>query len=99
MSKKNHLFLAPEDWEIFKGLIAEVPCQVYAFGSRVKEVNQKFSDIDLCLLGEISDEEVVCLKMAFEDSDLPMKVDIKKREELSDAFFESIQPDLFLIKP
>ncbi len=91
--------LESEDWAIFKQLIKNVPCQIYAFGSRVKGEGRRFSDIDLCLMGDISDEELVLLKLAFEDSDLPVKVDVKRKSELTEAFFQQIKQDLLLIKP
>jgi nucleotidyltransferase substrate binding protein (TIGR01987 family) len=95
---REHLFLEPEDWKVFSDLVADIPCKIYAFGSRVKGTHKKFSDIDLYLVGKISDEELIQLKQRFEESTLPMKVEIKRQGEVSDSFLERIKDDLFLIK-
>jgi predicted nucleotidyltransferase len=54
MSNRNKLFLDDEDWRIFSDILSQYNCTVYAFGSRVKGNHSKFSDIDLCIIGNIS---------------------------------------------
>ena len=62
--------------------------KVYAFGSRYKNNNRKFSDFDIAIdMGEkLSFEFLNILKDAFEESDLPYRVDIIDYNNISDKF-------------
>lgn len=62
--------------------------KVYAFGSRYKHNNRKFSDLDIALdIGEkLSIEFISDLKDAFEESDLPYRVDIIDYNNISEKF-------------
>ena len=62
--------------------------KVYAFGSRYKNNNRKFSDFDIAIYtGEkLSFEFLNILKDAFEESDLPYRVDIIDYNNISDKF-------------
>lgn len=62
--------------------------KVYAFGSRYKNNNRKFSDFDIAIdTGEkLSFEFLNILKEAFEESDLPYRVDIIDYNNISDKF-------------
>ena len=62
--------------------------KVYAFGSRYKNNNRKFSDFDIAIdIGEkLSFEFLTSLKDAFEESDLPYRVDIIDYNNISDKF-------------
>ena len=52
--------------------------EVRAFGSRVANNARRFSDLDLVVLGNdrLPENLKVVLKMEFEDSDLPFRVDV-----------------------
>ena len=62
--------------------------KVYAFGSRFKHNNRKFSDFDIAVdIGEkLSFEFLNILKDAFEESDLPYRVDIIDYNNISNKF-------------
>ena len=62
--------------------------KVYAFGSRYKNNNRKFSDFDIAIdTGEkLSFEFLNIVKDAFEESDLPYRVDIIDYNNISDKF-------------
>ena len=62
--------------------------KVYAFGSRYKNNNRKYSDFDIAIdTGEkLSFEFLNILKEAFEESDLPYRVDIIDYNNISDKF-------------
>lgn len=50
---------------------------VVAFGSRTTGNNRKYSDLDLAVKGKSADSShISALREAFEESDLPMVVDI-----------------------
>jgi predicted nucleotidyltransferase len=53
-------------------------CEVWVFGSRVARRSKPFSDLDLAVISptELSSRRLALLAYAFEDSDLPIKVDV-----------------------
>ncbi len=52
--------------------------EVYVFGSRAKNKNRKYSDFDLWIdsVPELSANEISSLREDFENSELPIKVDV-----------------------
>ena len=74
--------------------------EVFAYGSRVHGLNLKpFSDLDLCLRGPASVpwEIVARLRLDFEDSDLPFRVDVVDWARLRRDFREVISGDFVRI--
>ena len=63
-------------------------CEVFAFGSRVSGRARKFSDLDLMIKGDtaIPWRTLADLREAFEDSDLPILVDVVDWNTCSDQF-------------
>jgi predicted nucleotidyltransferase len=53
-------------------------CEVWAFGSRVGSHSKPFSDLDLAVIStaELPARRLALLAHAFEDSDLPIRVDV-----------------------
>jgi predicted nucleotidyltransferase len=97
--QNNYLIeIAEDDLEIFKTIISTLPYTIYAYGSRVKNRSKKFSDIDLCIIENITDLEMSDIKEIFEESNLAMKVDIKRSSDMSVDFFNIIKNDLVLIR-
>jgi len=72
--------IKPVHLETVKRILAEhVPdCEVRAFGSRVVGKAKVYSDLDLAVIcqGDLSAECLRHLKEAFEESDLPFRVDV-----------------------
>ncbi|MEW6490758.1 MAG: nucleotidyltransferase domain-containing protein [Thermodesulfobacteriota bacterium] len=66
--------------------------EVRAFGSRVEGTAQRFSDLDLALVGEepLDWRTIEELKDAFADSDLPFLVDVIDWRAAPRSFRESI---------
>lgn len=96
-SQTNTFGLEPDDLIIFNKIIQSIPYPIYIYGSRAKGAYTKFSDIDLCIMVNIDDLELFYIKEKFADSDLPMKVDIKRWNDLNADFQSLIKPDLILI--
>lgn len=70
---------------------------VHVFGSRATGRNLKpFSDLDLCVTGPMPLDNVILarLRAAFDESDLPFKVDLVDWHDLSGEFCRAITPDL-----
>jgi len=87
--------LAPQHLETIRRILAEhVPqCEVRAFGSRVNGTVKSYSDLDLALVGsgKLSDDTLRRLKEAFEESDLPFRVDVLDWHATSSSFQKVIE--------
>src|SRR5690554_4818129 len=93
---KELLYLNNKDFTELMTILAKYQqAKFYAYGSRVKGNHQKFSDLDLLIEGEA---DLGRLEEELENSNLPIKVEVKKRENISNEFYAMIQPDLLLIK-
>ncbi|MGI6784711.1 MAG: nucleotidyltransferase family protein [Aminivibrio sp.] len=81
--------------ETVKKILAEyVPeCQVKAFGSRVSGKAKPFSDLDLAVdCGKrMNFDQLRLLKEAFENSDLPFRVDVVDWHGISGGFKKTIE--------
>jgi predicted nucleotidyltransferase len=68
--------------------------EINVFGSRAKNSAKPLSDLDLCLKNNYDKSPIRKLQDAFEESDLPFKVDVVVWSELSDSFKNHIESDL-----
>jgi uncharacterized protein len=87
MEKLSYL---PQPWDRMK----HVPeCEVRAFGSRVNGAAKNYSDLDLAVVGsgKLSDDTLRRLKEAFEESDLPFRVDVLDWHATSPSFQKVIE--------
>lgn len=66
----------------------------HAFGSRSRGDQKRFSDLDLCTLNPIPRMVIGDIKEAFENSNLPYKVDIIDWNRCSEEFRNLIKKDL-----
>ena len=89
--------LNPNHLATVKAILAEhVPeCEVRAFGSRATWTAKDYSDLDLAVVGEgdMDWQTLGRLKEAFEESDLPMRVDVLDWHTISDGFRKVIERD------
>ena len=85
--------LEPGHLELIKRILAEhVPdCEVRVFGSRITGTAQRYSDLDLALIGSVDWRKIEALKDAFAESDLPMIVDVLDGNAVSESFREIIE--------
>ncbi len=68
---------------------------VWAFGSRATGLHLKpFSDLDLAIAGQFKPGERMALLDAFDESLLPIKVDIVELEFVTPDFRQRIEKDL-----
>ena len=70
-------------------------CEVRAFGSRATWTAKDYSDFDLAIVGEgpLEWRTLGRLKEAFEESSLPMRVDVLDWHDISDSFRKVIERD------
>lgn len=90
--------LEPKHLKIVLDLLKKYDVKAYAFGSRAKQTAKPLSDLDLCLKNNYDKSTVRKLQDAFEESDLPFKVDIIIWDEITESFQNHIQNDLVLLK-
>lgn len=87
----NPCHLTDKDFLIVKTILRIIPNPVYLYGSRARGSAQPFSDIDLYIEGPVREDELTELRAQFEESNLPMKVDLTY--DLSPTFLKQIQKD------
>lgn len=94
--------LAPHDRaEVARILQAQVPeLEVWAFGSRVKGTAKPYSDLDLALITAhpLSLERSGALREAFDESDLPIRVDLVDWATTSASFRKIIEQNKVVIQ-
>ena len=94
--------LSPAHLAIVEGILAEhVPeCEVRAFGSRATWNAKDYSDLDLAVVGErpLPRGILARLKEAFEESPLPMRVDVVDWHAIADGFREAITSDCVMVQ-
>ena len=73
---------------------------VLAFGSRVKGNAKKYSDLDLAIMTQqpLSFSKMAIIKEAFDESDLPIRVDVVDWAETSETFRKIIEQDKVVIQ-
>jgi predicted nucleotidyltransferase len=84
--------------KIVQDILSRYPYKFYAFGSRVRGCAKKFSDLDICFFDDISLAELSQIEEAFEESDLPYKVDLINWNSISIDFRKIIENDLVLLE-
>lgn len=84
--------------EIIKNILKQSLPQstVWAFGSRANGTNKPFSDLDLAIENstDLSFEQTGNLREAFQNSDLPFRIDFVDVRTMSDSFKKIIAKDL-----
>ena len=94
--------LNPNHLETVRRILAEhVPAyEVRAFGSRVTWTAKDYSDLDLAVVGVAALDRgtLARLKEAFEESDMPMQVDVLDWHGISRSFQEVIERDYAVIQ-
>lgn len=86
--------LDPTYAETVSGILSQVvpDCDVLAFGSRVKGTSRKYSDLDLVVKGTepLGMSRFAKLSMAFEESNLPINVDVLDWHTIPESFRRNI---------
>ncbi|MBU0456361.1 MAG: nucleotidyltransferase domain-containing protein [Pseudomonadota bacterium] len=82
--------ISPKNLETVKKILKQYVqnYKVVAFGSRVSQTAKSYSDLDLAIIGKkrISSVVLFHLKSAFQESDLPFRVDILDWHTISEPF-------------
>ncbi len=77
---------------ILSSTLKKSKVEVFVFGSRATETQRQYSDLDLWIEADppISRSELMVLSETFEDSNLPIKIDIVTPETCLDVYKERI---------
>ena len=86
--------LSGKELELVKSILAKYPYQFYAYGSRVKGKQKKYSDLDLCYKDQIPDAVITKIYEDFEMSALPFKAELLNWHRCDPDFQKSIEKDL-----
>ena len=94
--------LAPHHLETVRRILtSSVPdYEVRAFGSRVSNAAKPYSDLDLVIVGQaaLGADELRLLREEFENSDLPIRVDVVDWNTISASFREVIERNQFVLQ-
>lgn len=94
--------IGPDQWTIVRSILRRrVPThEVWAFGSRVKGMARKYSDLDLCVVAHepLGLSLRAILAEDFAESDLPWKVDVVDWATTSEAFRKIIESDKVVLQ-
>lgn len=96
------LDIAEKHLKTIKRILAEYvgDCEVRAFGSRVSGTAKDYSDLDLAIIGKIKIKRKtrMLLREAFEESDLPFRVDVIDYNAIQETFREIIEKNYEIIQ-
>jgi predicted nucleotidyltransferase len=73
-------------WEILQNILRKYPYNFYAYGSRVKGISRKFSDLDICYQEDIPLNTLAHLEADLEKSDLPIIVELVDWKRMNPDF-------------
>ena len=85
--------------QMVKDILDQYPYTFYVFGSRVKGNVKRLSDLDLCFFEPITAKELNALEEAFEESDLPYKVDLVNWHKCDETFQDIILRQMVCFQP
>ena len=96
------LDITDHQWETVSRILqASVPvCEVWAFGSRVLGRSKPYSDLDLAVLAgqPLSLATRAALTEAFDESDLPFKVDVVDMSAANPGFCAIIESEHLVVQ-
>lgn len=101
--KNAMIDLTDEQLRIVRAIVAKwaPAAEVRAFGSRVNGTARKHSDLDLAIVGDgrIDTSTLNRLREAFEDSELPFRVDVLDWNAVSESFRNVIDNAYIVLQP
>ena len=71
---------------------------VWVFGSRARGDHKKFSDLDILVSGEVEMKIWACLIGMFEESSLPIKVDLVLDSEFAESYRGNFEKEKIILK-
>ena len=93
--------ITPEQNKIVRHLLKQyLPCvEVWVYGSRVKGATKPNSDLDMVVFASIKQQCAVAdLQEAFDDSDLPFRVDLFVWDDVPEQFRKNIELERVVVQ-
>ncbi len=95
-TRERAIELTPAQQNIIENLLQRrLPeTEIWAYGSRVKGTAKPWSDLDLVVFANSDQRNAVAeLREAFEESDLPFRVDLFIWNDIPESFRENIEKE------
>ena len=92
------IHMEKKHWKIVQSILSQYPYTFYAFGSRVKGTEKRFSELDLCFMEPIPGNVQAHIDEDFEESDLPFRVDVVDYNAISESFKAVIEANYEIIQ-
>lgn len=92
------LRLSKYESQIINSILSQFPYKFYAFGSRTKGCEKKYSDLDICYKDNIPLNVKAEIEERFENSDLTFIVELVDLNLCDQPFRHKIEKDLVPIK-
>lgn len=99
--KQQNIDLPKKHYKTVKDLLETyLPnTEVWAYGSRVKGTSRPLSDLDLvAFAGKDQQKALATLKEAFEESNLPFRVDLFAWDDIPKSFHKQIKEDHIVLQ-
>lgn len=87
------LQIEPRHLQIVLDILGPHAVHTSVFGSRAKGTARDLSDLDLVLRASIAPIDLAKLRSAFEESNLPYKVDLVLLDDLDSSFLKQVEQD------
>jgi type I restriction enzyme S subunit len=102
MTQSPPIEVTEQEWVIISAILQKhLPkITVWVFGSRAKRQAKKYSDLDLAIVSKdpLEISTIASLNEAFEESNLPFKVDVLEWNLLSPSFQKIIEENHIVIQ-
>lgn len=91
--------ITEKEEKIITNILKKYPYSFFYYGSRVKGDFTQSSDLDILLIsdGETLQSDIEKLELEFNESLIPYRVNISRRDKMEDYFYKLIEDDLIKI--
>lgn len=91
--------ITEKEEKIILNILKKYPYSFFYYGSRVKGDFTPSSDLDILLVSEnkILQSDIEKLELEFNESLIPYRVNISRRDKMEDYFYKLIEDDLIKI--
>jgi uncharacterized protein len=88
------IYMEDRHYRLLMSILKKYPYTFYAFGSRVKGTQKRFSDIDIIYKDVVPERVITNIKSDLEESNLPFTVDLINWQICDANFKRAVEQDL-----